>query len=285
MTFLNIHKIENERTRSIVNVVLFVAVCFFAQAVSTLLIAGFGHFILQTDFTNFYAFTFVAYLFQLPIILFVTKKWNIDLRSDIKPINLRIVLILISVSITIFLLNPIISEPIRYFTQLVNGQIVVFLPRRIDPGILPVLSLISYVVFAPVFEEIVFRKMIFNYLRRSFSIPFAIAISSILFALVHMQFSGTGFMKLIYGVAFCIAYYKTKTIITPIVFHAIVNIIAQLTREHVIDATAINISRYFPFLLLGILFLFFLIKGLYKQTKCGDKSDEAIEGFENKMNN
>ena len=206
MTFLNIRKIENERTRSIVNVVLFVAVCFLIQNGSALLAAGFGHFVFKSNFVDFYAFTFVWYLFQLPVILFFTRKWNIDLRSDIKPINLKIVLILISVSITIFLLNPIISEPIRYFTHLVNGQIVVFLPRRIDPGILPVLSLISYVVFAPVFEEIVFRKMIFNYLRRSFSIPFAIAISSILFALVHMQFSGTGFMKLIYGVAFCIAY-------------------------------------------------------------------------------
>jgi len=274
MTFKNIPKIKNEKTRSIVNALFLITCCYLIQVVFTISALVFSHYVLNDDFINLYAFIFVAYLMEIPVIIYFIKKWNLNLMQEIKPISFGVSLILLLTSLIIFLFNPVISEPVSYFENLMNGKIPVFIPRKIEVDYLFILTFFSYVIVAPIIEEIVYRGIVFNYLKRTFNLVPAIIISSFLFALFHFDFSGEGVIKLISGFAFCIAYHKTKSIVAPILFHIFINLISQLTTEQVIEASAVNISRYIPLVIFGIFFTFFLIKEMVKKVETPESTIE-----------
>ncbi|GGF28234.1 peptidase [Halobacillus andaensis] len=86
------------------------------------------------------------------------------------------------------------------------------------------------VVFAPITEEIIFRKVIFGQMHKRFNFLLAVLVSSLVFGAFHMDFKH----MLVYfsmGVVFAFLYVKTKSIITPIVAHMAMNsfvVISQL---------------------------------------------------------
>lgn len=90
----------------------------------------------------------------------------------------------------------------------------------------PWLMFILAVVMAPIFEEIVFRGIILKgLLNRGVSPTVSIWISALLFGLVHgnpWQFVGGAMM----GFALGLIYYQTKTLLIPMVLHALNNGVA-----------------------------------------------------------
>ena len=84
---------------------------------------------------------------------------------------------------------------------------------RINP-----LFFIIPVFTAPILEELIFRKIIFGSLHKRMNFLLSVFISSLIFALVHLEFQHL----LIYfgmGVALAYVYVKTKRIIVPILVH------------------------------------------------------------------
>ncbi len=82
---------------------------------------------------------------------------------------------------------------------------------------LPVLA----VVAAPLFEEFIFRGLIFGGLRRSMPVVPAILASAAVFAIVHPPAS----MIPVFGLGVCaaFAYERTKTLLAPMLAHALYN--------------------------------------------------------------
>ena len=86
---------------------------------------------------------------------------------------------------------------------------------------LPLAMLVSSVI-GPILEEIVFRKIIFGSLHKRLNFFFSALISSIIFALAHMEpqhillYSAMGF-------TFAFLYVKTKHILVPIFAHVAMN--------------------------------------------------------------
>jgi uncharacterized protein len=86
---------------------------------------------------------------------------------------------------------------------------------------LPLAMVVSSVI-GPILEEIVFRKIIFGSLHRRLNFFFSALISSIIFALAHMEpqhillYSAMGF-------TFAFLYVKTKHILVPIFAHVAMN--------------------------------------------------------------
>lgn len=80
------------------------------------------------------------------------------------------------------------------------------------------------VVFAPIFEEIVFRGLLFGTLRTKLSfLPSALA-SNVAFALIHYQYASYGLVSVfIFGLLACLVTERTGSIKTAILFHAFVN--------------------------------------------------------------
>ncbi|RNF38939.1 CPBP family intramembrane glutamic endopeptidase [Planococcus salinus] len=116
----------------------------------------------------------------------------------------------------------------------------------IDPGsentatlvsiaeVVPV-AIIAVVLFGPVLEELVFRRVIFGSLNQTTNFFVATAVSALVFAAVHVDFSHL----LIYfttGLILAFLYRHTKRIITPIIAHVLLNgyvMLMQLNRDEI----------------------------------------------------
>lgn len=85
----------------------------------------------------------------------------------------------------------------------------------------PIFILITSII-GPILEEIVFRKIIFGSLYHRFNFFLAALISSVIFALAHMEpehiilYSAMGF-------TFAFLYVKTKRILVPVIAHVSMN--------------------------------------------------------------
>lgn len=98
-------------------------------------------------------------------------------------------------------------------------------------GTLPVMavSVIEYVLFAPIFEELAFRGLLFAMIRRRFEFLPAALISTSLFALAH-GYSLIGFLSVFWsGFLWAWIYERTGSLIPGMVAHAMNNLLVCLT--------------------------------------------------------
>ena len=122
------------------------------------------------------------------------------------------------------------------FLLLLVGQslaVMIEMAIGIDPGsentmalvsvaeVVP-LTILAIVLFAPVLEELVFRRVIFGSLNQTTNFWVATAVSALAFGLVHMEMTHllTYFST---GLVLAFLYQKTKRIITPIIAHVLLN--------------------------------------------------------------
>jgi membrane protease YdiL (CAAX protease family) len=95
----------------------------------------------------------------------------------------------------------------------------------------PPLFAAAVVIFAPLFEEALFRGFLFEGLRQSRLGGWgAIAITSICWAALHIQYNIFGIAYIfILGIAIGLIRWKTKNIWSGVIMHALVNLIATLS--------------------------------------------------------
>ncbi len=84
------------------------------------------------------------------------------------------------------------------------------------------IAVIAIAFFGPILEEFVFRRVIFGSLVQTTNFWVAALVSSIVFALIHLDFSHI-IIYAISGFIFAFLYYKTKRIITSIIAHMMLN--------------------------------------------------------------
>jgi uncharacterized protein len=84
------------------------------------------------------------------------------------------------------------------------------------------LAVIVVTVVAPVVEELIFRGIILHRWTAKWGVTPAVLISALLFAILHANIIGL----FVFGVMMALLYIKTRTLIVPIVCHALNNLIA-----------------------------------------------------------
>ena len=93
--------------------------------------------------------------------------------------------------------------------------------------------IICIVIFAPILEEMIFRRVLFGGLYQKTNFIIAAVISALIFAAVHGELQHT----LIYmapALVFSFIYYKTKRLLAPIIAHLLMNgfvVIVQLNYD------------------------------------------------------
>ena len=93
---------------------------------------------------------------------------------------------------------------------------------------LTAMSLVEYMIFAPVFEELAFRGLLFAILRRKFRFLPAALISASIFAIAH-GYGLVGFISVLWsGVLWAWMYEKTGSLLPGILAHAINNLLVCL---------------------------------------------------------
>ena len=80
------------------------------------------------------------------------------------------------------------------------------------------------VIISPILEEIFFRKIMYSTLKFYLAPLFSIIISSLIFSLVHCNLSAFPLLFSL-GIALCLIFEKTKSIIYPIILHSLFNFI------------------------------------------------------------
>ncbi len=128
-------------------------------------------------------------------------------KSGFDPIAILLGVVLIfAISIVLLPLEGVLSADSRVFP---NG----------------VCTLISVVVLAPIFEEVVFRARLYNILSRNTSPLMSASLSAVVFGAVHMQ-PIVVIEALLVGVVLSYFYLSKRSIITPIILHIFNNAFA-----------------------------------------------------------
>jgi membrane protease YdiL (CAAX protease family) len=86
---------------------------------------------------------------------------------------------------------------------------------------------INVVLFGPIIEEIVYRKIIFGSLNRKFSFAVAATASSAIFGVAHMSWK-LFLAYFLVGYILCFLYKKTASLYSPVLVHACLNLIPVL---------------------------------------------------------
>jgi len=96
------------------------------------------------------------------------------------------------------------------------------------PGSVAAISLLEYVVFAPIFEEIAFRGLLYAILRRRFPFMPAAFMSASLFAVAH-GYGLIGFVSVLWsGFLWAWIYEKTGSLLPGIIAHTLNNLLVCL---------------------------------------------------------
>lgn len=160
-----------------------------------------------------------------------------------------------------------------------------------DPNPIPLNNFgwyVFYVIFfaavPAICEELIFRGMIFNGLKRGIGSIWAIILSSLLFALIHQNINQFIY-PFIMGSVFAILMNKTNNLIYPILMHFFNNL-TTVTIQYLMNIGAINLNltvgavyvvvSLILALVVGV--LFFLFYFFYLRKK--DFADSATEGEE-----
>lgn len=120
-----------------------------------------------------------------------------------------------------------------------------------------VLEIITTCLFAPIFEEIIFRFGLYEKLNKKFNIGVSILITSIIFSTIHFYKLDGIIILLTISTIWNYAYYKTNNLLYPIIFHFLHNLYALIS-NFVID----NVF----YIILGILsFVIYIILSFKRQ--------------------
>jgi len=88
--------------------------------------------------------------------------------------------------------------------------------------------LISITVLAPVLEEILFRRVLYDLLHRYCGVWGGIILTSAIFAAIHLFLLGFP-MLMLCGVIFQLAYLRSRSLTAAIELHAVFNTIGVIT--------------------------------------------------------
>ncbi len=186
----------------------------------------------QIEVTDGYNLTHLlcSLIIDISLIIYLYRRLEIKIEwwCNVK-ISSLILLILISISV-FFLSLPFVDLK-EYFVRLLSGEFSVYkfsLERILHSNIESITYFIFMVFAVPVAEEIIFRGFLLKLMLRRYSVFVSLIFTSLIFAVVHLRFTGIGYL-IIYGLLFSYSFWKTKSLIIPILLHVIINLLSQLT--------------------------------------------------------
>lgn len=131
------------------------------------------------------------------------------------------------------------------------------------------MDILLSIILGPIFEELVFRGIIFNRLDKRLPLAAAIIISSYFFCSFHSY--QTYLSCFVFGAAMCIAYLMSENILVPITLHMFNNLISMAVSY--IPNIGLIFDSEIGMLIVGILtiisliyLLIFIVNG-YKEVK------------------
>ena len=206
-----------------------------------------GKFLFK-NFYNYYYALFVKYngifgilLFLLFIIIFyLFYSKDLKIIFIYKKLNfsfiVKILIYILSTRMIYYIIyfifdNAFLFNFFKYFNDVLTGKKnitiydILILEKSLKPRFEPFM-LIGSVIFGPIFEEILYRGLMYNKLKEISNAFIGVLISSILFALLHIPKYGFGintFFLFLVGILLAYCYEKSNNIYVTIFVHSINN--------------------------------------------------------------
>ena len=206
-----------------------------------------GKFLFK-NFYNYYYILFVKYngifgslLFLLFIIIFyLFYSKDLKIIFTYKKLNFSVIIkgmiYLSSITMIYYIIsfifdNSFLFNFFKYFNDVLTGKKnitiydILILEKSLKPRFEPFM-LIGSVIFGPIFEEILYRGLMYNKLKEISNAFIGVLISSILFAFLHIPKYGFGinmFFLFLAGILLSYCYEKSNNIYVPIFVHSINN--------------------------------------------------------------
>ena len=193
--------------------------------------ALFGKYNKIVDLLISLLFIIVLYLLYLKEmkIIFIYKKLNFFfiVKSLIYILSIGMIYYIIYFIFD----NAFLFNFFKYFNDILSGKKnitiydILILEKSLRPCFEPFMF-IATVIISPIFEEILYRGLMYNKLKEISNAFIGVLISSILFALLHIPKYGFGinmFFLFLAGILLSYCYEKTNNIYIPILVHSISN--------------------------------------------------------------
>lgn len=205
-----------------------------------------------------YFLTGIAAIFTLIIYAIVLKirKRNIIKVCKFNKLGIKDVIYTILISLGISILScslvTILQDKFEYNVgeNLSNANNIV-------------LTLFIAIVLIPIFEEILFRGLIFNDLRSKYNIVVAVVIQGLIFGIMHGNII-QGTYTVILGVILSMIYIWTDSIYACIIGHITYNLLGSLVVPNI--STLINEKIIYSFII-GVIVIGIFCNLMYKNRK------------------
>lgn len=169
---------------------------------------------------NFFLLQVLSYALTLLVFIFLLRnsEQNFWVLCKFKKISvnrtINIILLALSTCTVVSCIVNIIQNNFKDYIEVSNNLL---------SNSQTTLGLIVMTIFAPIFEEIFFRGLILNELKKYLNTILSILIQSVIFALFHGNLLQSIYMFVV-SILFSIAYIWTDSIWSNILFHIIFNI-------------------------------------------------------------
>jgi membrane protease YdiL (CAAX protease family) len=160
---------------------------------------------------NFAGFRMVQTIIILSIIFVIYRNFNPIGLKDLTKGFLRGVLWSSGFGVVVLILGSIL-----YFLN--YNPFSLFRVRLPSSGLQLALYFSAICIIAPVYEEIVFRGVIYRLLRKR-GVVIAVIVSSTIFSLMHMINGDISIVNIIGGFIFAISFEVEKNLVTPMTIH------------------------------------------------------------------
>jgi len=217
-------------------------------------------------------FAFLVFIFILIFAFLINwKKGNVISYSFKLPSNISFIALSLLIVITVQIgINSVLATGINH---LLNNQHPLKNPFN-DTNF----SLISIILLAPFFEELIFRGTILKGFLSNYSVLKSLIYSTAIFGLIHYA-PATVICAILLGFLFGWLYYKTGSIALTILLHATANFTALVTgyfRYHIADHSSWYNIYGKDSLLILFLSVLFLIVGFIQLIKQSKKENISI---------
>lgn len=213
--------------------------------------------------------SFCNYILPFPIFYWLMKKLN-DVEIEKKTVNAKTFIIYIAITLTLMWIGNITGLII---TMLLSGAMQSDIANPVQQLISSSdiwINLLIISIFAPICEEILFRKFLIDRTIK-YGAKVSIILSAVLFALFHGNLNQF-FYAFLMGGFFAYVYIRTGKITYTIILHAIVNFmgsVMSLILANSVSNIQNNPNPVDAMIIIGYvaIILISLIIGLYGLTK------------------
>ena len=193
-----------------------------------------------------FALTQLAWMFLYPLWI-VRRRARLPRLPRPRTVFAEGLFAMLGTAVVMVVLAAVFSALFYLFGDRRRATTMPFKPIAASPNWYDSLGLLVLaVLIAPVAEEVFFRGMLYNALRRRLRVVVAAPVQAIIFGLSHHFGPADTTGVVLIGLAFALLYEWRKTLLAPVLMHAMVNALAMaiMAQSIAADAAAPRLGVY-----------------------------------------